>query len=200
MHVTVVTGNPVKAEWALKQCADYGITATVENLPLIEPQADTVAEVSLSKAKQAYAMVKSAVVVEDGGLVVPHLAGFPGPYSKYVLGTIGVAGILQLLRDYPAGAPERRAHFENVVTYIDDAGRVQQFVATDYKGTLATVVDTEATIKMWSDAWRVFVPDNFTIPMSQFTDADWERLYVVNNYTPVFTRFAAACGVKVAAE
>lgn len=199
MIVTVVTGNPVKAEWATKQCADYGITATVRDLPLIEPQANTVAEVSLSKAKQAFEMVKAAVVVEDGGLVVPHLQGFPGPYSKYVLGTIGVAGILDLLKEFPAGAPERRAHFENVVTYIDDAGNVQQFVATDYKGTLATTVDTAATIKMWSDAWRVFVPDNFDKPMSQFTDADWQHLYAVNSYTPVFTRFAQANGPKKAA-
>lgn len=196
MRVTIVTGNPVKAEWAMVQCAEYGITATVQNLQLIEPQADTVAEVSLSKARQAYEQLKSAVVVEDGGLVIPHLNGFPGAYAKYVLGTIGIEGILQLLKDYPEGAPERRAHFENVVTYIDDAGNHTQFVATDYKGLLSTTIDTKSTIKMWSEAWRIFVPDNFSIPISQFTQADWDRLYVVNNYQPVFTRFAAQYGTK----
>lgn len=194
-QVTVVTGNKVKAEWALKTCAEYGIDAVVRDLPLIEPQADTVAEVSLSKARQAYEQVRAPVVVEDGGLVVDALGKFPGPYSKFVLGTIGVEGILKLLQ----GVADRTAHFENVVTYINEAGDAQQFIATDYRGVLLDYVDQTPNENMWSPAWRVFVPDNFDKPMSQFTQADWDRLYVVNNYTPVFTRFAQSLAAQKAA-
>jgi XTP/dITP diphosphohydrolase len=37
------------------------------------------------------------VVVEDSGLFVDALNGFPGPYSSYVHATIGVEGLLRLM-------------------------------------------------------------------------------------------------------
>ncbi len=51
------------------------------------------------------------IFIEDSGLFVEALKGFPGVYSAYVFKTIGYSGILKLL----AGVENRRAYFESVV-------------------------------------------------------------------------------------
>ena len=47
-------------------------------------------------------------VIDDSGLFVHALKGFPGVYSSYALRTIGLDGVLRLLD----GADDRSAHFE----------------------------------------------------------------------------------------
>jgi XTP/dITP diphosphohydrolase len=37
------------------------------------------------------------IIVEDAGLFVEALNGFPGPYSSYVYKTIGNEGLLKLM-------------------------------------------------------------------------------------------------------
>ena len=51
------------------------------------------------------------VIIEDSGLFIHGLGGFPGVYSKYVFQTVGPAGVLKLLK----GNPDRSAHFESCI-------------------------------------------------------------------------------------
>ena len=51
--------------------------------------------------------------VEDAGLFIDVLNGFPGPYSSYVFKTIGNEGILKLMER----EENRRAHFKSVIAY-----------------------------------------------------------------------------------
>jgi len=44
------------------------------------------------------------VFVEDAGLFIDALNGFPGPYSSYVYRTIGVEGVLKLVEGKSRGA------------------------------------------------------------------------------------------------
>ena len=53
------------------------------------------------------------VFVEDAGLFIEALGGFPGPYSKYVYHTVGLGGILKLMKD----VTNRSAHFKSVVAF-----------------------------------------------------------------------------------
>jgi XTP/dITP diphosphohydrolase len=53
-------------------------------------------------------------VIEDAGLRVKALGGFPGVYSKFVHQTIGYAGILTLLRC----ERDRRAEFVSVIAGV----------------------------------------------------------------------------------
>ena len=85
----------------------------------IEPteiQADTLEEVAKVKANSVQQWVKPPYFIEDAGFFVDgDCHGFPGPYSHYVMDTIGHAGILKLLGE----KKERKAHFESVIAYID---------------------------------------------------------------------------------
>lgn len=52
-------------------------------LELDEVQAESVASVALAKARAAYAKVQRPVIVEDAGVELLGLGGFPGPFIKY---------------------------------------------------------------------------------------------------------------------
>jgi len=52
-------------------------------LELPEIQASTTAEVALQKAKAAYEQVGRPVIVEDAGIELAALGGFPGPFIKF---------------------------------------------------------------------------------------------------------------------
>jgi XTP/dITP diphosphohydrolase len=52
--------------------------------------------------------------VEDSGLFVHSLNGFPGVYSKYVFKTLGYSGIIKLLLE----STDRSAHFESCICAV----------------------------------------------------------------------------------
>ncbi|MEM1618193.1 MAG: XTP/dITP diphosphatase [Desulfurococcaceae archaeon] len=75
----------------------------------LEIQSDSIEEVVLKSAMIAYAVLSKPVLVEDAGLFIEALNGFPGPYSSYVYRTIGIKGILKLME----GVKDRRACFKS---------------------------------------------------------------------------------------
>ena len=78
----------------------------------VEIQADIV-EVAAYSASQAAAKYRRPLIIEDAGLFVDELEGFPGPFSSYVFKTLGIEGLLALLRDKKS----RRASFRSAVAY-----------------------------------------------------------------------------------
>jgi len=80
-----------------------------------EIQADTLEEVAFYGMKEVAARLQGPVMLEDAGLFVEALKGFPGVYSAYVQKTIGNSGILQLME----GEENRNAYFKSVVAYVE---------------------------------------------------------------------------------
>lgn len=115
--ITVVTGNKGKAA---EVAAFFAGIAEVTHTPFeaVEPQADSVAEIARAKAEQAYAALNVPLIVDDTGLFIEALAGFPGPYAAYVQDTAGNDGILRMM----AGVLDRRAYFATAVAYADENG------------------------------------------------------------------------------
>ena len=87
-------------------------TTSVEKF---EIRADDVETVAHEAAIAAYDVLKQPVVLDDTGLFVDALNGFPGTYSAYVLKAIGNAGILRLMDNID----ERTAKFITAVGYTD---------------------------------------------------------------------------------
>jgi XTP/dITP diphosphohydrolase len=55
------------------------------------------------------------IIVEDAGLFIGALNGFPGPYAAYAYKTIGNRGLLRLMEN----VENRKAEFQSVVAYFD---------------------------------------------------------------------------------
>ncbi|MAU29599.1 MAG: non-canonical purine NTP pyrophosphatase, RdgB/HAM1 family [Euryarchaeota archaeon] len=120
MRVIFVTGNSNKLEEAKRYLKPLGME--VEQMmidgsipELIEPQFDDLEKIAIFKADQAIAMIPEseksdcAILVEDSGLFIDSLNGFPGSYSSFVFRKIGVDGILRLMSGKSMKGCEYRA-------------------------------------------------------------------------------------------
>jgi XTP/dITP diphosphohydrolase len=94
------------------------------NYDYTEIQSDDLAEIALAGAEEAFEGTGSEdpVVVDDSGLFVDALGGFPGPYSAYVEDTVGVERVWKLTER----EENRRAQFRGVIAYYDGV-RAQTF-------------------------------------------------------------------------
>ena len=109
-----VTGNPNKVN-ELKEMlsGDKGITVEQINYDYTEIQADELEDIASYGAKISSAYIKKAIIVEDSGLFIDALGGFPGPYSAYVFKKVGNEGILKLMAD----ERNRQATFKSVIAF-----------------------------------------------------------------------------------
>lgn len=111
---------------------DYGIPVEMATLELREIQADALEEIAAEKAREACRRLGGPAMVEDTGLFVDGLNGFPGPYSAYVFRTLGNEGVLCLLE----GTGDRGATFQSVFAYCRPDGSPECF-ASAVAGTIA---------------------------------------------------------------
>lgn len=106
--VTFVSTNEGKFREVRDVLAPYGISTRWKRRELAEPQADDLLEVVQSKL-DAVDDIPGYVLVEDSGLFIPSLHGFPGVYSAHFLRIWKFAPIFELLRHRP-----RKAFFRTV--------------------------------------------------------------------------------------
>ena len=103
--------------------AEYKVAAALLRVDAHEIQNDDIENIAKASAMEAAEKCNLPVIVEDAGLFIDALGGFPGPYSSYVYRTIGTKGILKLMR----GISQRKAHFRSVVAYCDPKGSLRCF-------------------------------------------------------------------------
>ena len=108
-----ITSNKGKIQEATQKLRPLGFSVVQKNLGYPEIQADTLEEVALQGVSHVQAHFKKPFMLEDAGLFIDELQGFPGVYSKYVFFTIGLPRILRLLE----GIENRRAVFRSVIAY-----------------------------------------------------------------------------------
>ncbi len=125
MKLRFVTSNNGKVQEAQARLAPLGIDVVGTRRELEEIQADTIEKVARHKARQLFGKVKPPFFIEDAGLHIDALQGFPATYSRYVFRTLGLDGILKLLQGKTGD--ERRAHFLAVIAYVDPSRRVRTF-------------------------------------------------------------------------
>ncbi|MEK6984767.1 MAG: RdgB/HAM1 family non-canonical purine NTP pyrophosphatase [Candidatus Thermoplasmatota archaeon] len=117
--LTFYTTNKGKATELARQVEPFGYTVRQDASGYPEVQADTLREVA--DAGATWLLTQGAqppFLLEDSGLFVEGLNGFPGVYSRHALDTIGIDGILRLLRD----ASSRRAHFASCLLLVEPGG------------------------------------------------------------------------------
>jgi len=129
VDVAFVSTSEGKFREARELLRPYGVRLRWVRRSLVEPQADDLAEVARAKAG-AVRGVRGYVLVEDSGLFVPSLGGFPGVYSAHFLRIWGFPPLLELLRHRP-----RRAVFRCVAA-LRRGRSVRTFVG-EVEGSIA---------------------------------------------------------------
>ena len=108
-EVRFVTQNRAKLLELQAKAKSFGLKITQVDAAYPELQADTLEEVvryGLTFCKRVFPL---PLIVEDSGLFVDSLNGFPGPFSSYVYRTIGNLGVVKLVGE---GA---HARFESII-------------------------------------------------------------------------------------
>ncbi|HIP62618.1 MAG TPA: XTP/dITP diphosphatase [Archaeoglobus profundus] len=136
MKILFVTSNEGKYKEARSIGKKYGIEVEWLNEEYLEPQGKDLEYIAKKSAELLVEKVKRPFFIEDSGLFIEALNGFPGPYSSYVFKTIGNEGILKLME----GIKNRKAYFLSVVAFFDGReikifkGRVEGVIATEMRG------------------------------------------------------------------
>jgi len=138
LEILFATSNMSKFLEAQSVLAEYGIRLAFVGHRGLEIQSDSVEEIAKHSAKSSSLQANGGTVVEDAGLFIDILNGFPGPYSSFVFRKLGCDGILKLLN----GKLNRKARFLSVVAFCEPSGepvcfsgRVEGAIATEARGT-----------------------------------------------------------------
>jgi XTP/dITP diphosphohydrolase len=124
------SSNKNKYNEAKNITSKFGLKLVFLKSHLQEIQADNLEDIARHKAMQAYSICSKPVIIEDDGLFIKSLNGFPGPYSSFVFDTIGNKGILRLV------SRPRDASFRSIIAYCESDDFVHLFSA-DVKGTIS---------------------------------------------------------------
>ena len=107
-----------------------------KRMEYLEPQGNDLIEIARKSAELLAEKIKEPFFIEDSGLFIEALNGFPGPYSSYVSKTIGNEGILKVMK----GVKNRKAFFKAVIAYFDGknvhifSGRVDGEISNEMRG------------------------------------------------------------------
>lgn len=150
------SSNTHKYEEANRILESFGISLGFFKPEIDEIQSDDIKHIARKKSEASFKLCKKPVIIEDDGLFIDFLSGFPGPYSSYVFGTIGNSGILRLL----SGSTKRNAKFQAVIAYCDS--KESEIFSSKVHGTISK--ETRGT------GWGydpIFVPRNYSKTFAQ---------------------------------
>ncbi|MCV0431033.1 RdgB/HAM1 family non-canonical purine NTP pyrophosphatase [Nitrosopumilus sp.] len=145
----------------------HGINLRFLKSNLKELQSHSLQKIALAKAKDAFSKFHKPVIIEDDGLFIDSIEGFPGPYSSYVFKTIGNKGILNLLNN------KRKAKFVSIITYCDKT------TLKSFQGQLCGKISKTQKGKGWGYD-PIFIPNNST-----------KTFAVMNNKNKISHRYIA---------
>lgn len=125
----------------------FGIRLGFLKLCLEEIQSDSIKKIAAKKAEDAFSKCKKPLIIEDDGLFINSLDGFPGPYSSYVFQTIGNKGVLNLV------GTKRGARFVSLITFCDKK------TAKSFEGKIDGTISKKLKGKGWGYD-PIFIPKN----------------------------------------
>ena len=110
------TGNINKFNEVRSILSTYDFAVAMIRIKGDEIQSENLKEIAQKSAINAFKQCLLPIFVEDAGLFIEALSGFPGPYAAYVYKTIHNNGILRLMET----VVDRHAKFQSVIAYYDE--------------------------------------------------------------------------------
>lgn len=147
--VIFASSNKYKFRETKSFLSKFNIDVQFVEKNLNELQADSMEVIALNKSHHAFLDISKPLIVEDDGLFIDELNGFPGQYSAFVLKTIGNSGIIKLLRN----TSHRSAIFMSVIAFNN--GKKSLTFRGETRGTIARI----ATKGGWGYD-PIFIPEN----------------------------------------
>jgi XTP/dITP diphosphohydrolase len=162
--IVFVTHNKGKIETAKEKLKD--VNFVTYDYELSEPRSDDISLISKVKVMEAYEIVKCPCISMDSGFIIDSLNGFPKAFVNFALDTIGITGILKLMK----GKKNRKCRFTECLSYYDGVN-LHQFYGY-HEGHLATSIRGNDTDKKWSSLWYIFMPYGYKKTLAEMSDLE----------------------------
>jgi XTP/dITP diphosphohydrolase len=107
------TNNYNKFNEARRILAEYKIAVGMLRVKSLEIQSESLEEIAKTSVLETFKKCNLPIIVEDAGLFIDALNGFPGPYASYVYKSIGNEGVLKLMENIE----NRSAKFQSVIAH-----------------------------------------------------------------------------------
>jgi XTP/dITP diphosphohydrolase len=124
--IVFVTGNKGKFREVKDILTSRGFEVIQNTDGYPELQEDDLEPIAAYGAKWASEKLGMPVVVDDSGLFINILNGFPGPYSAFVEKNLGNKRVLKIME----GETDRSAAFKSVIGYCEPRGEPLTFTGT----------------------------------------------------------------------
>ena len=161
-ELSFATSNENKFQEAERILSNLGVQINFFKTTLEEIQSDNLSDIAQQKAINAYNRIQKPVIIEDDGLFINSLDGFPGPYSSYAYDTIGNKGIMNLL----GNSKVRDAKFVSIIAYCDESFNPKLFESS-IPGKISSVIE--------EGGWGydpIFIPDGESKTYANVSDKD----------------------------
>jgi len=167
-QIIFVTGNQLKVLYANTVLNQFGFEVIGKKLEIIEPREEEPEKVVIEKAMQAFKKIKQPLIVEDSGIFIKALNGFPKTFVHFALDTIGIQNILKMME----GVEDRSVEFRQSLAYFE-SGMTEPIVISYVDGGFS-MAD-----KIWAnpdydsgDFDKVLIPPGQTQPLCMFSQ-EW---------------------------
>ena len=165
-QICFVTGNKSKVLHAKVALEEFSIDVTSQKLEMIEPREEEPEMVAIEKAIQAFEQIKMPLIVEDSGIFITALNGFPKTFVHFVESTIGIKNILKMME----GIKDRSVEFRQSLAYIGpnmDKPIVFSYIDGGYR--LADKIWEEKYESLFGEFDKILIPQNETKPLCTFS-------------------------------
>ena len=156
------SSNEHKFKEVQRILSNLGVTIKLFKTTLEEIQSNSLNEIAKRKAIDAFTKIQKPILIEDDGLFINSLNGFPGPYSSYAYDTIRNKGIIQLLQN----SEHRDAKFVAIIAYYNGIDEVKLF-----ESSIPGKISKEIEKGGWGYD-PIFIPDGESKTYANVLDKD----------------------------
>ena len=170
-NVYFITSNKGKVHEVKTKLEPLGYKIIQKDLGYPEIQTDSLEEVAQFGVKQIQkAGIDHPFILEDAGIFIDALKGFPGVYSSYVYHSIGLDGILELMKKI-VSMEKRASQFRSVFAYGIPEGEMETFI-----GTCNGRIATEKIGKKGFGYDPIFIPNGFNTTFAEMNTEDKNKI------------------------
>jgi XTP/dITP diphosphohydrolase len=137
--VFFATGNINKFNEARSILSEYDIAVGMLRVKAVEIQSSSIRKIAEHSVTDAFNRCHLPVIVEDAGLFIEALDGFPGPYAAYAYKTVHNEGILKLMENIE----NRKASFQSAIAYCNSNTCVPILFDGEAKGEITARMHSE---------------------------------------------------------
>ncbi len=146
----------------------YDIEVLQVALELPEPRSDNVQLIARRKVLDAFDQIGKPCIALDAGFYIHSLNGFPKAFVNFALETVGLEGILTLVK-----GKSRSCEFRQTLAFYDDTIEEPTYFHGVFPGILAEDIRGASHERQWSALHHIFIPQGAKKTHAEMTEEEY---------------------------